>query len=76
MDVWDDTIHYLCEAVRYIEAIGFDPSNLTSDNLMLPIAYYFYLKEMPIDARKCAMNQTDKIAHADRHLYPNGCCEQ
>ena len=39
---WDTIIDALAVAVGYIEYIGFCGNKLTSKNLILPIAYYFY----------------------------------
>ncbi len=41
-DHWDSIIEALKHAVDYIEYLGFIGKKLTSKNLVLPIAYYFY----------------------------------
>lgn len=39
---WENIIEALANTVQYIEHIGFCGRKLTSKNLLLPIAYYFY----------------------------------
>ena len=39
---WENIIDALANSVQYIEHIGFCGRKLTSKNLILPIAYYFY----------------------------------
>lgn len=39
---WDKVEHALADTVKYIEYLGFNGKKLTSKNLVLPIAYYFY----------------------------------
>jgi hypothetical protein len=42
LENWDKIKEALAVAAKYIEALGFVGSKLTSKNLILPIAYYFY----------------------------------
>lgn len=66
MDVWDDTKKYLIEAVRYIEAVGFDPRKLTSSNIVLPVAYFFYKHQIEKGAKYA--DDTKASARANRSL--------
>ena len=40
---WDNIIESLGNALIFIEKLGFDLSKLSSNNIVVPIAYYFYL---------------------------------
>ncbi len=42
LEEWDKIVEALAVAAKYIEYIGFVGTKLTSKNLILPIAYYFY----------------------------------
>ena len=42
-DNWDKIKDALKTTVKYIEYLGFNGNKLTSKNLVLPIAYYFYI---------------------------------
>ena len=46
MDSWDKIIDSICNASSYLEKSRFDGKNLTSKNLILPIAYYFYVHNL------------------------------
>lgn len=43
---WDEIVESICNAAKYIEDIGFDGKHLTSKNLILPIAYFFYKNKL------------------------------
>lgn len=43
---WDGIIESISSAAKYIEDIGFDGKHLTSKNLILPVAYYFYKNKL------------------------------
>ncbi len=49
---WDDISESLAAAVEYIEFLGFFGNKLTSKNLILPIAYYFYANNLTIEKEK------------------------
>jgi hypothetical protein len=51
---WDEISEALAGAVEYIEYLGFAGNKLTSKNLLLPIAYYFYANNISIDKEKGA----------------------
>ena len=42
LENWDAIIESISSASKYIEDLGFDGRHLTSKNLILPVAYYFY----------------------------------
>ncbi len=53
-DQWDNISEALAVAVEYIEYLGFIGKKLTSKNLILPIAYYFYANSLSITKEKGA----------------------
>lgn len=61
---WDTIIDALAVTVGYIEHIGFCGNKLTSKNLILPIAYYFYKNNLG-DKHK---DSTTSRARCDRIL--------
>ena len=42
LDNWDAIIDALCLAAKFIDSLGFVGKKLTSKNLILPVAYYFF----------------------------------
>jgi uncharacterized protein with ParB-like and HNH nuclease domain len=62
MDKWDEIIEALCNASQYIEYLGFNGRKLTSKNLLLPIAYYFYANSLGTTHK----NSTKERAKRDR----------
>ena len=62
MDNWDAIIDSIYVASRYIDFLGFNGLKLTSKNLILPVAYYFYKNSLD-DTYK---NKTTKLAQKDR----------
>ena len=62
-DNWEKSINSIKNAVGFIERIGFTPNKLTSKNLILPIAYYFYKNNLS-DSHKSsnsAKAKTDRV---------------
>lgn len=53
-DQWEGITDSLAAAVEYIEYLGFAGNKLTSKNLILPIAYYFYANGLKISKEKGA----------------------
>ena len=51
-DHWESITEALAGAVEYLEYLGFAGSKLTSKNLILPIAYYFYANNVTIAKEK------------------------
>lgn len=62
MDKWDDIIDAIVLTVQFIERIGFQGRKLTSKNIILPVAYYFYINK--IDERH--LTSTSLRARKDR----------
>ncbi len=56
-DNWDSITEALAAAVEYLEYIGFEGRKLTSKNLILPIAYYFYANNVSITKEKGASSR-------------------
>ena len=46
LEKWDDIVDAISNAAQFIERIGFNGRKLTSKNLLLPIAYYFYINKL------------------------------
>lgn len=57
LNKWDEIIEALCNASRYIDYLGFNGKKLTSKNLLLPVAYYFF---------KNGLKDTHKDSSSDR----------
>lgn len=51
-DQWEAITEALAASVEYIEYLGFAGKKLTSKNLILPIAYYFYANSLSITKEK------------------------
>lgn len=49
---WEAITEALAATVEYIEYLGFSGKKLTSKNLILPIAYYFYANNLSITKEK------------------------
>lgn len=62
LDKWDDIIDALKNAILYIEFNRFDVHKLTSKNIILPIAYFFYMNKIT-DAKKFYNNGADNLAN-------------
>ena len=60
---WDNIIDALANTVQYIEHIGFVGRKLSSKNLILPIAYYFYKNSLTNSHKDSTSNRAacDKI---------------
>lgn len=58
-DCIEDALYY---AIDYIKALGIDISKMTSKNVILPIAYYFYLNKLDDKYKK----KSSKSAVKDR----------
>lgn len=56
LDNWDGIIESISSAAKYIEDLGFDGRHLTSKNLILPVAYYFF--KNGLDARHATNGDT------------------
>lgn len=63
LDNWEDIVAALCNASRYIEYLGFNGKKLTSKNLLLPVAYYFYLNQLTDNHKlsNCKRAQCDRV---------------
>ena len=60
---WEGIVDALSNAIQYIEYLGFNGSKLTSKNLVLPIAYYFYKNNLSDTHKNSTSNRSacDKI---------------
>ena len=54
---WDSIIESISSAAKYIEDLGFDGRHLTSKNLILPVAYYFYKNKLDSTHARNANNR-------------------
>lgn len=61
-DHWDAIVEALKCSVNYLEHLGFNGKKLTSKNLLLPIAYYFYKNQLNSNHK----NSTSHRACCDR----------
>ena len=60
LDRWDSIIDALCAASSYIESLGILGGKLTSKNIILPIAYYFYKNNLNDNHYKSQSLQANK----------------
>ena len=56
---WGNIINALSTTLQYIEYLGFNGKKLTSKNLILPVAYYFYINNLS-DSHKDDMTKRAK----------------
>ena len=57
LDKWDRIVSALSNTVQYIEHIGFSGKKLTSKNLILPVAYYFYINKLKDNHKNSSSNR-------------------
>lgn len=60
-DRWDDITNAIREAVRLIASFGFSMENLTSNNVVIPIAYYLQSIDVPANYSESKVYAKDRL---------------
>lgn len=67
LECWSDMVDALASAAQYMELIGFNMRKITSNNILLPIAYYFYKQEIT-NGKKYSEDLSDSAAKDRRQI--------